>query len=221
MNPSDERLIPPTMLYRFAADCHAVSADWNRDSGIALGDECRLPVFSELDDQAPFADVRAGWSQQGLFFDVTVSGKQQSAWCRSTQLLESDGLQLWVDTRDTHNIHRATRFCHWFLCLPTGGGSQRNDPLGSMLKINRARDFPKTFGQATLHVAAKLQNNGYRMSVHIPAAALDGWDPAEHRRLGFNYAVVDRELGWQSLAVGPEFPVSEDPGLWQTLELVD
>ena len=221
MMEPDDRLISPVMLYRFAVDCPRVSEAWDRKSGITLPDTGRLPVFSELDDQRTWADVRTGWNDDGLYLSVDVRGKQQSPWCRSTQLLESDGFQVWIDTRDTHNIHRASRFCHWFLFLPTGGGSRRNSPLGTMLKINRARDFPKSFGQADTLVAATLRNDGYQMSIMIPAAAMDGWNPEEHRHLGFNYAVTDRELGWQSLAIGPEFPVAEDPALWQTLSLTD
>ena len=41
----------------------------------------------------------------------------------------------------------------------------------------------------------------------------------ETDRLGFSYLIADRELGSQSLAIGPEFPVLEDPSLWGTLEL--
>jgi hypothetical protein len=32
---------------------------------------------------------------------------------------------------------------------------------------------------------------------------------------------MDRELGWQTLAIGPELPMAEDPSLWQSLHLVD
>jgi hypothetical protein len=32
--------------------------------------------------------------------------------------------------------------------------------------------------------------------------------------------VIDRELGWQTFNVGPEFPFQDDPSLWGTLELV-
>ncbi len=221
MDQTESRLIAPTMLFRFSMNCHRVTDAWDKKTGIELDERCRLPVFSELDEGQAFADVRAGWSETGLFFSVAISGKQQTAWCRGTQLLESDGLQLWIDTRDTHNIHRASRFCHWFLCLPTGGGSRRNAALGTMLKINRARDVPRTFGQAKVLVSGALHNDGYRMSVHIPGNAMDGWNPEEHRNLGFSYAVIDRELGCQSLAIGPDMPVAEDPGLWQTLILVD
>ena len=61
--------------------------------------------------------------------------------------------------------------------------------------------------------------DGYEMQCHIPADALTGFDPAEHPKVGFNYAIVDRELGWQTFSLGPEFPIGEDPSLWGTLEL--
>lgn len=217
---NDERLIPPTMLYRFALPCHKVNGTWNAKTGIQLPDEHMLPSLGSLDGQPPFADVRAGWSEEGMFFNVDVSEKQQSIWCRETQLMESDGFQVWLDTRDTHNVHRATRYCHWFLFLPTGGGSKRDTAVGNMLRINRAKDDPKTLNQVKPKVVARLKLGGYTMSIHIPKMALGGWDPDEHPRLGFNYAVIDRELGDQTLAVGTEFPISEDPSLWQTIDLV-
>ena len=37
----------------------------------------------------------------------------------------------------------------------------------------------------------------------------------------FSIAVVDREMGWQTIAAGLELPISEDPSLWHSLELVD
>lgn len=217
---NEERLIPPTMLYRFALPCRKVNGTWNARTGIQLSDEYIMPSLGSLDGQRPFADVRAGWSEEGMFFTVDVSEKQQSIWCRETQLMESDGFQVWLDTRDTHNVHRATRYCHWFLFLPTGGGSKRDTAVGNMLRINRAKDDPKTLNQVKPKVVARLKHGGYAMSIHIPKMALGGWDPDEHPRLGFNYAVIDRELGDQTLAVGNDFPISEDPGLWQTIDLV-
>ena len=58
------------------------------------------------------------------------------------------------------------------------------------------------------------------LEVHIPAAAITGWDPAEHAKLGFTYAVVDQELGEQTFSCGKEFPYRDDPSVWGTLELV-
>ncbi len=60
---------------------------------------------------------------------------------------------------------------------------------------------------------------GYSLQVLIGAAGLTGFDPEEHPRLGFTYAVVDRELGWQTFSVGSEFPFQDDPSLWGTLDL--
>jgi hypothetical protein len=38
--------------------------------------------------------------------------------------------------------------------------------------------------------------------------------------IGFSAAVIDRELGWNTLGVGPDLPLAEDPSLWSTLELL-
>jgi hypothetical protein len=57
------------------------------------------------------------------------------------------------------------------------------------------------------------------LEAFIAAAALTGFDPQEHPRLGFNYRIVDRELGEQTLSVGSPMPFQEDPSLWATLEL--
>lgn len=217
---NDERLIPPTMLYRFALPCRKATSDWNSKTGIELDENHILPGLGTLDGQHRFADVRTAWTEDGLFVNVDVSHKQQSLWCRETQLIESDGLQVWIDTRNTHNVHRATRYCHWFVFLPNGGGSRKNSAIATMLRINRSKNDPKTLNQVKPKLVAKLKHGGYTLSAYIPRQALDGWDTAEHTRIGFNYSVIDRELGCQTLAVGTEFPVSEDPTLWQTLELV-
>ncbi len=221
MDAAERPLIPATMLYRFTVDCRRFDGKWDSQCGFELDEAYRLPDFSHLDGERPFADVRGGWSAEGLWFTADVSGKQQTPWCRSTQVLDSDGLSLWIDTRDTHNIHRASRWCHWFVCLPAGGGTGRNQPFASMLKINRAREFPRTFSGFKMSCASSIRADGYSLAVHIPSASLDGWNADEHRRIGFNYALRDRERGWQTLAIGPDYPIAEDPALWQTLQLVE
>ena len=209
------------MLYRFRLPCRKSPGSWNAKTGLTLDEAFILPALGTLDGKPRFADVRSAWSDEGLYFNVTVTDKQQSLWCRETQLMDSDGFQVWIDTRNTHNVHRASRFCHWFLFLPSGGGSKRESAVATMLRINRAKDDPKSLNQIKPQVVAATRLGGYHLSVFIPARALDGWNPEEHPHIGFNYAVIDRELGEQTLAVSSEFPVSEDPSLWQTLSLVD
>jgi hypothetical protein len=185
-----------------------------------LSDAHRLPSFGELEQRPVFADFRGAWSQEGLAFTLRVTGKKQPPWSRQSRIEDSDGLQVWIDTRDTHNIHRAGRFCHRFAFLPTGGGRRCDKPVAAMLPINRAREQPKPAPAAGLLVRSERRIDGYLLEAHVRAAALTGYDPAEHPRLGFTYAVIDRELGWQTFSVGPEFPFQEDPSLWGSLELV-
>ncbi len=215
---SDALLAPSTLLFRFACPCNQTDQVWST-AGFELSNEYRLPHFGNMDGQASFADVRAAWSAAGLFFDVEVFNKHQSLWCRPTQMLESDRVMFWIDTRDMHGVHRATRFCHWFLVMPIGGGSDGKQPQATMLKINRSKEDSPTLNQYRQLAATRITPDGYRLLVHLPKSCLNGWNPNEHRRLGFNYAIKDRELGFQTLAVGPELPIEENPSLWQTLEL--
>jgi len=214
-----EPLLASTFLFRFSVPCRRCDSLWSAKSA-ELGREHALPSFGELEGRPQFADVRSAWSPDGLLFTLRVSGKRQSVWCRSSRIEDSDGLHVWIDTRDTHNIHRASRFCHRFGFLPVGGTAAEDQPLGRLLVIDRARENPKSVADSALRVRAAVSAGGYSLQAHIPAAALTGFDPQEHPRLGFTYAVIDRELGWQTFSMGPEFPFDEDPSLWGSLELV-
>jgi len=213
-----EILLAPTFLFRFATRCRYRDKLWG-DGGLRLSETYALPCFGALEGKTRFADVRAAWSGEGLAFEVSVSGKKQPLWCRSTRLEDSDGLQLWIDTRGAHNIHRASRFCHRFVFLPCGAGARMDQPVAAMAPIHRAKDNPKPVDPKCLRVLAQVRWEGYRLQALIPSSALTGFDPTDHPRLGFTYAIVDRELGWQTFTVGPEFPIVEDPSLWGTLEL--
>jgi hypothetical protein len=52
-----------------------------------------------------------------------------------------------------------------------------------------------------------------------PAVALGGYDPQQQPRLGFTYAVLDRERGLQTFSQGPGLPYDEDPSLWAEAHL--
>jgi hypothetical protein len=212
-------LLSPTFLFRFSVPLRQHA--WTRDpAALALDESYRLPSFGELEGRPLFADLRGAWAPQGLLFTVQVQGKQQHPWSRTARVEDSDLVHLWIDTRDAHNMHRASRFCHHFIFLPAGDGPRQPQPLGRLIPLNRAREHPRAVRDQQLPVWAEQQAGGYQMRMLIPAAALTGYDSEEHTRLGFTYAVTDRERGWQTLSVGPEFPIIEDPSLWSTLELV-
>jgi hypothetical protein len=214
-----EQLLPTRFLFRFAASC-AYEASLGTKPAAELPVECRLPSLGELEGQRSFADVRAAWNESGLAFSVRIEGKKHPSWCRETKLEDSDALQLWIDTRDTHNIHRASRFCHRFIALPMGGGRAYDQPVVDQLLVDRARENANPVRPGLLKVASEKRVGGYVLSLFIPAAALTGFNPADHPRLGFTYFVFDRELGQQYFSVGSEFPFPSDPSLWGTLELV-
>ena len=213
-------LIPPTFLFRFSVPLKYLDASWEQLQPAALDKKFLLPSFGELEDRPVFANVHGAWNEDGLYFQVHVRGKRQMPWCRATRGLDSDGLHLCIDTRDTHTIHRAGRFCHRFVFAPLGNGPQSAVPFAQMLTVNRARENPKMVAPDQLHVRSERRVDGYHLAAHIPATALTGFDIEENPKLGFSGAIIDRELGWQTFVLGTEFAFFEDPSLWGTLELV-
>ncbi|QDU58594.1 DOMON domain-containing protein [Aeoliella mucimassa] len=227
MDPATQlnSLLSPRFLFRFAVPIHRKQPLWT-GGPLVLGDEYKLPNLAELDsgtssNERSFADVRMAWDTTGVAITVDVTGKRQPVWCRETRLEDSDGLVVWIDTRATHNIHRASKYCHSYVFLPSGGGRQSNEPLGDQMLINRARENARPIRPRELQVQSKVRDDGYHLAAFVPAVALGGFDPANHGAIGFTYAVIDRELGLATFANGPAFPFGEDPSCWATLEMVD
>lgn len=215
---AEDTLLPARALFRFEIPC--LKREWTA-KGAGLGPDCRLPNLAALEGQVEYADVRVAWNDKGLILAATVTGKQKTPWCRSSRAGDSDGLHVWIDTRDTHNIHRATRFCHAFALLPAGGGAKNEDAVAAQMLINRARENAKHVSPGAIKVRGTVRKAGYELEAFIPAEALTGFDPIEHPKLGFTYAVRDSELGEQTFCCPAALPYPEDPSLWCTLELVD
>jgi len=213
-------LIPQRFLFRFEISCRRREPLWTA-RGLGLDETYRLADFAELEGAPSPFDIRAAWSEAGLGVAASVSGKKQAPWCRASRVENSDGLQLWIDTRNVQNIHRAGRFCHRLVFLPTGGGRRADQAVAAWLSIHRAREHPRPIDPEELKARSTKRRDGYLLETFIPARCLTGFDPAEHPRLGFNYAVVDRELGTHTLTAGAPMPYEEDPSLWATLELVE
>jgi hypothetical protein len=218
-------LVAPRFLFRFAVPLLRREPIW-KNGGIELNERNRLLNLAEFDDgtadrERSFADVRMAWHADGLALNLRVDGKKQPVWCREGRLEDSDGLQVWIDTRATLNIHRASRYCHRYAFLPAGAGRHHDEPVADQLLINRARENARPIRPRELQVASRITKAGYWLAAFIPATALAGYDPLQYRQLGFTYAVYDRELGLQTFATGPAFPYDEDPTCWATLELVE
>lgn len=216
-------LLPPRYLFQFAVPLRRAKPAGPKGPA-PLDGSYSLPDLAALDRDTPaseprFADVRMAWAPEGLSLLVEVTGKTQPLWCRSSRADESDGLQVWIDTRATHTIHRASKFCTRLVFLPAGGGRDDTGPVADQLLINRARENARPVRPRELMASSKVTKAGYRLAAFIPATTMTGYDPEQHPRLGFNYAVVDRELGLQTFASGPSMPYDEDPSCWATLEM--
>ncbi len=218
---TDTSLIPPRFLFRFAVDVRRCDKLWSPKEGVVLDESYRLPTLAQLDGERQLADVRMAWSDEGLAWWVRVEGKLQLPWCRESRLDDSDGLQVWVDTRATTNVHRASRFCHRFSFLPRGGGHSAEEPVAEQLLINRARENARPARVRELQALSRVTEKSYELSAFAPARTLGGFDPAGQPRLGFTYALLDRERGLQTFSAGTGFPYEEDPSCWAEVHLVE
>ena len=212
-------VVPHRFLFRYSIPVRKIARLPKKGSQLLnLPGKCTLPDFGELDDHPAFGDVRIAWNDRGLGVSATVSGKKHPVICDAALPDESDGLQLWIDTRNTQSIHRASRFCHHFCLLPAGGGRNAQEPTTVQLPIARAREEVSLANPKDLTIRVGKLNDGYHLEAWLPAKALNGFDPEDNSKLGFYYYLRDSELGDQFLTVGHEFPFAHDPSLWATLE---
>src|SRR5262245_41713626 len=115
-------VLPPRFLFRYAFPLLRDDRlpRRTRPLRLELRPHCRLPDLSPLDGLQSPAELRAAWNPQGIGIALQLRGKSSPPRCNPAEPTASDGLQVWVDTRCTLNVHRATRFCHYFCLLPGG-----------------------------------------------------------------------------------------------------
>lgn len=215
-------LVPPEFLFRYTLGIPRVDRLPRRGKRLLnLPQECRLPSLSDMAGRRAFGELAMAWNDHGLAVSVRVRGRNAPLQCDPRRPAESDGLRLWIDTRNTQSVHRATRFCQQFELLPAGGGEDGSAPVITPRPIARAADEPPPIDVDLIPVQSEILSSGYDLEVWLPAAALHGFDPARQPKLGFFYALNDGELGLQTLSVGPEFPYASDPSLWSSIELLE
>src|SRR3990172_1954507 len=143
-----------------------------------------------------------------------AGGDALDAKYRLTSFAELEGLATFADVRAAWNESGMA------LTVRLGGKEQAPWCPTTHPQHARARQHPEAIEDGGLKVQSEKRADGYLLDAFISADALTGFDPAEHPRLGFTYAVLDLERGEQTLAVGSPMPYEEDPSLWATLGLV-
>ncbi len=223
MKVSPQPLLPQAFWFRLSIPCRRVDGV-PKTTGKRLLDlpsTCRLPQTALLDGRDPWAEVRVGWNPRGLAIGVEAEGDLigLSAGDQSEGLY---GGSFWVDTRDTRDVSRATRFCHRFDATFAHGGTKTSlDATVRPRPINRAVADAPIAKANLIQATAERTKSGWRLELFLPAESLNGFDPDNNRRLGFCYQVTDPAQPLELLGVGREFPIGENPSLWSTLELVD
>lgn len=209
-------LVPNRLLFRFEfALRYRPSPTIDGDLG-EWTDEYLLPELSKLDSQPAFARIWMAWNETGLFIASRVEGRSSPFRCDPKQFWKGDNLRLCTDMRDTRDIKRGSRYCQQFYFLPAGGGRDGKSPVAGGAKVPRATENAPTVPSGLVQVAGKRSGNTYTLEGHIPAEALSGFDPNEHRRIGVYTMIEDVELGQQYLTVGDELNWHIDPSTWAT-----
>jgi hypothetical protein len=223
---SSMTVVPAAFAFRFSLPVVRSESLPKRGKRLLdLGDQHRLLWPGSSFEANGNATIKAAWNAMGIGFQIEVSGKKHPPVSNPDRPKDTDGIQIWLDTRNTQTIHRANRFCHHFCVLPNGAG--QGDKKGGtsaivkQLPVARALEDAPIAESPAFKVDSRLQDDGYCIEVWFDASQLNGFDPESSPRLGFFVLLHDSELGNQSFTVDEAFPFPSDPSIWQTLELSD
>src|SRR5690606_34664962 len=134
-----------------------------------LGDELSpLPLFSTLDGLSENVSFSAGWNEKGFGVAATVRGKRMPLVAKLSEAESGDGLQIWIDTRNTQGSHRASRYCHRFAILPAVGSSKSRKPAVRALPIQQARESRAVADLSSVLIGVELTTDGYRIEAWFP-----------------------------------------------------
>ncbi|HAH47833.1 MAG TPA: hypothetical protein DCM07_23855 [Planctomycetaceae bacterium] len=200
-------IIPCSFLFR-----HSIALPLIQNIPQQRGRLLNLPASALLPDltfdkSKKWGKLKVAWNPEGLAISLQVNQKNHP-------VTAVERLKVWIDTRDTKTIHRASRYCHAFEFQPVGPSGK---PVCQQQAIHRAQDDAPQCDLKTIGLWAKTSKTGYDLDIWLPASELYGFDPASYPQTGFYYQVSDSELGEQFMMVDHEFPFAQDPSLWATL----
>jgi len=174
------------------------------------------PALVELEDREPFADVYWAWNEHYLIVAFDVPNRRGLPRCDPKHWWKQDGVRLCIDTRDTRDNKRGTRFCHFFYFLPRGGGTNGKQPVVGMHRLSRTKERPAEIDLSAIKLGVRCDRSGYAIEAAIPGSCLTGWNPAEHPRIGIFHKIKDVQRGAQNLSVNDELGWNVDPSTWAT-----
>ena len=226
LNPM-ELLIPVAFYFRFSVPVNYIEGIPKRGKSLLkLPKKCLLPNLSLSENPKPYAEIAVAWNEQGVgmsaVFQAAPNAKTEAEFqVDQNTPATSDGLHIWIDTRNTQSIHRASRYCHQFAFLPSVGKNPKSKPSVHSIPISRAKEHPNPIETELLQWKVTQEKTKHRWEAWIPAEVLTGFDAENIQKLGFTYHLKTTLSGSQYLTVNEDFPFASDPSLWTTLELID
>lgn len=231
------QLVPARFLFHFELPVQRLAtAPVSGKPLPGLSGDYQLPGLGELERLSEFAEVRLGWHERGLAVQVgmrkaatTANRGGSVAGVGATTLpvgraadshANARTIELWIDTRNTRNVHRATKYCHRYrVTLADPQTSSHGQPTVIGEPIPQARENVPVADHKGVRVEQESDDHGLSVRIWFPADRLNGFDPAENPRLGFFYRVRDPLHGEQTLSAARGLPIEQDPSIWQTLAL--
>lgn len=215
-------LIPRRALFRYELPIRRLARAPRIDGDVRKWSaEHLVPPLVEIEGKRPVADVYWGWNEEFFAVAFDVPDRRAFPEVDTEQWWKRDGFRLCLSTRDVIDARRGTRFCHFFYFLAVGGGRDRSKPIVGHTKLSRSKEPPPVVDVSQVHVASIVDRRRVMLEALIPASCLNGWDPADHPRVGVFYKVRDGQVGDQHLTVGDDLGWNSDPSTWATGLLVE
>lgn len=213
-------IVPPSFLFQYQLSVPRVDGlPRKKGKSLQLADVPKVFVPSSLNEGTTGFELKLGWNPDGLAVEVSVSGKKNEPAGRRHDLKNSDVVYVFIDTRHTANVHRATEYCTALLILPSDEAAD-DTPTIQFVEIAQQRGTRRQPDAKRVMLNLHNQRDGYQLDLWIPATQMPGFDQIEEiGHLGFYVVVEDTELGQLPLSIGDDFPVAHDPSTWLQLNL--
>jgi hypothetical protein len=213
-------IVPPSFLFQYQLSVPRVDGlPKKKGKSLQLPDAAKVFVPSSLNEGTTGLEMKLGWNPDGLAVEIVVRGKKAEPAGRRHDLKHSDVVYVFVDTRHTANVHRATEFCTALQILPSDEAAD-DKPTVQFVEIAQQRSTRRQPDVKRVMLNVQNQRDGYQLGLWIPTAQMPGFDQIEEiGHLGFYVVVEDTELGQLPLSIGDDFPVAHDPSTWLQLNL--
>ncbi len=138
----------------------------------------------------PPPNVFMGWRDEGLYLAFEVFDQNIDSVAASDRWWTRDNIEFWISTRPVMTDEQVyNTFCHQFFYVPHA--NPVDGILGTLGQWHRPGDalqknlvpHPKVVHQS------RVLPDRYTVEIFLPAEALNGWDPANHNELAFNFHI--------------------------------